>query len=139
MLKTIVKKHPFLKYSLLLIIPLCLSVNVYSEKNHSVYRTQQHSMQSLMIENTNLTAKKYFDSLMKGTIEDRRYAEMYLVGVLDTSEGVSWCDYEQYKTITIDEILFVAFKKLPDVRQNERASSVIVSILKDNFPCEGNK
>ncbi len=130
-----VKKY----FSLLLIIPLCLSMSAYSEKNHSVYLGQQNSMQSLMIENTHLTAKKYFDSLMKGSMDDRRYAEMYLTGVLDASEGVSWCDYKRYKTITIDETLFVAFQKLPDARQSERASSVIVSILKDNFPCEGHK
>lgn len=96
-------------------------------------------MQSLMIENTNLSAKKYFDALMSNSIEDKRYSEMYLLGVLNSTEGVVWCDYGEFKTITIDEILFVEFKKLSDNFLKERASNVIKDILGKKFPCRGQK
>ena len=59
--------------------------------------------QSIVIENTNLSAKNYFNALMGNSADERRYAELYLLGVLDATEGSAWCDYKTYKTITIDE------------------------------------
>lgn len=116
-----------------------ISLNSHAEEIRSPFIKPTNPMQSLMIENTNLSAKKYFDALMSNSIEDRRYSEMYLLGVLDSTEGVVWCDYGEFKTITIDEILFVEFKKLSDNFLKERASNVIKDILGKKFPCRGQK
>lgn len=91
--------------------------------------------QSIVIENTNLTAKDYFNALMGSSIDARRYAELYLLGVLDATEGSAWCDYKTYKTITLDETIFVEFKKLTSNQLEERAATVITKILKKKFPC----
>lgn len=93
------------------------------------------SSQSIVIENTNLSAKDYFNALMGSSIDARRYAELYLLGVLDATEGSAWCDYKTYKTITIDETIFVEFKKLTSSQLEERAATVITKILKKKFPC----
>lgn len=95
--------------------------------------------QSIIYENVNLSASDYFKALISDAIEKRRYAELYLLGVLDATEGTIWCDYKTFKTITIDEVLFTNFKKLTDNELNDRASSVIKKILSKEFPCGGEK
>jgi hypothetical protein len=113
--------------------------SVFSQGNNNKYYKSFSQSQSLIIENTNLTAKRYLNALMDGTTEERKYSEMYLLGVLDSSEGEIWCDYKTYKTITIDEILFVEMKKLSELELNKRASLVIKDILKNQFPCGSKK
>jgi len=95
--------------------------------------------QSIIIENTNLSAKDYFNALMSSSVDERRYAELYFLGVLDATEGSAWCDYKTYKTITIDETIFVEFKKLTNNQLDERAATVITKILRKKFPCRSIK
>lgn len=95
--------------------------------------------QSIIFENTNLKAKDFFNALMIGSIEERRYAELYLLGVLDATEGSVWCDYKTYKTITIDERVFVSLKKLSTHELEGRAATVIKNILNREFPCGRSK
>lgn len=116
-----------------------VSANTFAQAEKSMYFKSKNLNQSLIIENTNLTAMQYFNALMSGSNEERRYSEMYLLGVLDSSEGEVWCDYKTYKTITIDEILFVEMKKLSGNGLSERASIVIKDILKNKFPCRSIK
>ena len=107
--------------------------------NNSGLIKSNNPTQSLMFENINYPAQSYFNALMGNSLEDRRYAEMYLLGVLDSTEGSIWCDYKTYKTITIDEMLFVEFKKLTRDDLNERASKVITNILRRKFPCRSKQ
>lgn len=95
--------------------------------------------QSVMFENTNLKAKDYFDALMSSSIDEKRYAELYFLGVLDATEGSVWCDYKTYKTITIDERVFVNLKRLSKQELEERAATVIKNILSREFPCRRSK
>jgi len=64
---------------------------------------------------------------------------LYLLGVMDTTEGKSWCDYRTFKTITLRERIFEELKKPDDSRLDVRASSVIENILNQRFPCVGKK
>jgi hypothetical protein len=57
--------------------------------------------QSIVFENTNLTAKDFFNALMHGSIEERRYSELYLLGVLDATEGNIWCNYKSTKPLPL--------------------------------------
>lgn len=95
--------------------------------------------QSIVFENTNLTARDFLNAMMSDSIEDRRYSELYLLGVLDATEGSIWCDYKTYKTITIDERLFANFKLLSQQQLDERAAVVIKNVLRKEFPCGGIK
>lgn len=95
--------------------------------------------QSIIIENTNLSARDYFRALMSSSVEERRYAELYFLGVLDATEGNVWCDYKTYKTITLDSMVFSELKKLNEQQLAQRASTVISNILKKKFPCGGNR
>lgn len=93
------------------------------------------STQRQFIDHTNLTAEDFFAAYMSQTVEERRYAELYLLGVLDATEGIGWCDYRTFKTTTLGEEIFAGFKALDPARLKARASHVIAEILARRFPC----
>lgn len=111
----------------------------YANSSSATFTKPLAPTQSIIIENTNLTAKNYFNVLMSDSVDERRYAELYLLGVLDATEGSVWCDYKTYKTIIIDETIFVELKKLSGQQLDKRAATVIKSILSQKFPCRSIK
>ena len=70
---------------------------------------------------------------------ERMNAELYLLGVMDTTEGKAWCDYRTFKTVTLRERIFEEFKKLKNNQFDKRASSVIDEILSQRYPCGRKK
>lgn len=95
--------------------------------------------QRVFIDNINLSAQDFFSAYMSKSVEERRYAELYLLGVLDSTEGASWCNYRTYKTTTIAEEIFLGFQKLDGQSQEKRASHAISEILSNKFPCGGRQ
>ncbi len=93
----------------------------------------------ITFDSINLTAKRFFKSYMSGSADERKSARLYLLGVLDATEGKSWCDYQTFKSITLGETVFLAFKKLNSQQLNERASHVIADILSQSYPCRRAK
>lgn len=93
--------------------------------------------QRLIIENNNLSAEAFFSAYMSKNLTERRYAEMYLLGVLDATEGRAWCDYQRFKTITLGEVIYSGFKKADAKQLSARAAYVITDILSQHFPCKG--
>ena len=91
--------------------------------------------QRLFIDNINLTAEDFFAAYMSQAVEERRYAELYLLGVLDATEGIGWCDYRTFKTTTLGEEIFAGFKALEPARLKARAAHVIADILARRFSC----
>ena len=81
--------------------------------------------QSIVIDHTNLTARKYIGAVASKSQEQRRYAE-----------GRAWCDYQKYKTITIEETLFAEPKKLPNRALDAGGGEMIAELLSKKFPCE---
>ena len=111
----------------------------YAEDSSADFTKPLPPNQSIIFENTNLKAKDYFNALMSSSIEERRYAELYFLGVLDATEGSAWCDYKTYKTITIAERVFVNLKRLSKRELEGRAATVIRNILSMEFPCGRSK
>ena len=93
----------------------------------------------LTVDSVNLRAEQFFKSYMSDDPRERENAELYLLGVMDATEGKSWCDYRTFKTITLRERIFEEFKKLDSRRLNERASKVIQDILSRRYPCGRTK
>lgn len=85
----------------------------------------------------NLPAEKFFSAYTSDNVGDRHYAEIYLLGVLEATENISWCSYQKFKTGTIDEVVFEGLKKISEGEKKQRAATVIVSILGRKFPCKG--
>lgn len=97
--------------------------------------TPLSASQNLIIENTSITAGEFWDAYTSELHEQRQRAQLYLIGVLDATEGVYWCDYRQFKSVTLAETIFSEFEDLDVTRRGERASKSIVEVLAKNFPC----
>ncbi len=92
----------------------------------------------LLIKNTNLSARDFWESYMSKDVEQRRLAEMYLIGVLDASEGNFWCSYSAALPGSIQELLYLDFKE-KGFNSKKRASKFIVNSLSKRLPCKDKK
>lgn len=117
--------HMFLA-SVLLVLSSPVS---YANDNATPSDLQLLARDGITINSVNLTAKQFFKSYTSDHADERRSAELYLLGVMDATEGKSWCDYKTFKSDTLRGRIFEAFKKLESHRLNERASKVIENIL----------
>ncbi|MEW5757569.1 MAG: Rap1a/Tai family immunity protein [Pseudomonadota bacterium] len=104
-----------------------------------VVAEQTLSIDKITADSVNLSARQFFQSYMSTDANERKSAELYLLGVMDTTEGKVWCDYRTFKTITLRERIFEEFKKLNSSHLDERASSVIERILTRRYPCGRKK
>lgn len=93
----------------------------------------------LTVDSVNMQAEQFFKAYMSNDARERENAELYLLGVMDATEGKSWCDYRTFKTITLRERIFEEFKKLNDRQLRQRASTAIQDILSRRYPCGRTK
>lgn len=98
-----------------------------------------HESQSLIIENSDFSVASFQAAALSTNITERRYAEMYLLGVMDASEGRDWCDYKTIQTITVDEAVFTGLKEYIKDRKNMRAATAIKEVLSQKFSCRMQK
>lgn len=68
----------------------------------------------------------------KDRVEQER-ARMYLLGVLDATEGRVWCSYGVAKTDSLQELVFEALKKSPP---ESRAATEAEVALAKTLPCK---
>lgn len=87
----------------------------------------------------NLSAADFLPEFTSPSPERRTSARLYLLGVLDSTEGKSWCSYNQLKTVTINEFIFEYLQKQPAEKLKTRAAVLIEEALKHHFPCKGTK
>lgn len=92
--------------------------------------------QRMISQNLSLTTEKFFRAYMSQNVEQRRLAEMYLIGVIDASEGESWCDYTIASPDAIQEQVFIGLKNVLKNSPKERASVAIRSRLEELLPCK---
>jgi hypothetical protein len=76
-----------------------------------------------------ITVRQFMSLFYSDRQEDRRYAELFLAGVLYTIEGKSWCGYARTKSVSILDVLHTGLGQLGESRYNERAASVITEIM----------
>lgn len=93
----------------------------------------------ITVDSVNLSGKDFFRSYMSRIPEERATAELYLLGVMDATEGGLWCDYRTFKTITLRERVFLEFKEMDVAKLNERASKIVEEILSRRYPCKKDK
>jgi hypothetical protein len=82
------------------------------------------------------TAKKFLSLYLSDNPEDRRFAEFFMVGVVQATEGKGWCDAKKLKTDTLLSALHTPLLKLDESKCNERAADVISHLLHDFSPCQ---
>ena len=92
--------------------------------------------QRMIANNFALTTESFFKAYMSADIEQRRLAEMYVVGVIESTEGESWCGYKTASPDAIQEQVYTALKKALETSPKARASTVIKSHFKQLLPCK---
>lgn len=107
-----------------------------SMANESAITMPHSDNQRLIASNLSLTTESFFKAYMSTDMEQRRLAEMYVIGVIDSSEGSSWCGFEIASPDAIQEQIYIALKSSSEISPKERASTAIVSHLKKTLPCK---
>lgn len=123
-------------FKLALIIVTALSASIQADPVPPYFTTTPFPNQRLFIENINLSAKDFSIAYMSKSEAERRYAELYFLGVLDATEGTLWCSYKKFKTDTIGETIYLTLKDLKPAQQTERASKIITRTLSTRYPCK---
>lgn len=94
---------------------------------------------ALTSDSVNLSGKDFFRAYANPDRQVSERARLYMLGVSDAGEGRVWCGYKRFSTATLQEFVYEYFRKLPEGRLNERASTLIQEALKSNFPCTPTK
>lgn len=92
--------------------------------------------QRLITVNRDISTENLFSVYMGSDVAQRRLAEMYVVGVLDTSEGTIWCGYEKVSPDGIQEQVLQALKSGLETMPKARASDAIKARFTDLFSCK---
>jgi len=90
-------------------------------------------------DSVNLSGQIFLTDFVSANPEIRSNARLYLLGVMDATEGKSWCDYKTLKTASLDEFVFESLKKLTPEQLNRRAAVLIEEALHKTFPCKGTR
>lgn len=84
----------------------------------------------------NLSGQAFLDGFASSQAEIRLPSRVYLLGVLDATEGKSWCGYSILKTASLHEFIFEQLKKQSAKQLEQRASALIEEALHYSFPCK---
>ncbi|MEK0166606.1 Rap1a/Tai family immunity protein [Pseudescherichia vulneris] len=88
----------------------------------------------------NLSGERFLNAWLSKTDERERIkANMYLLGVMDATEGKAWCSYKLALPGSLREGLFDYMNKLSSERKKERASVLITEALAKDLPCGETK
>lgn len=92
--------------------------------------------QAITVSQVNLSGALFLEKLVSKDPVVRASAELYMLGVLDTTESKTWCEYKKFKISTIKEYVYEFIRKLPASRMSERASNLIQEAVNHHFPCK---
>ncbi|EQC2550777.1 Rap1a/Tai family immunity protein [Enterobacter sichuanensis] len=85
----------------------------------------------------NLSAARFASAWLSKTNERERIkADMYLLGVVDASEGKAWCKGHPILPNTIHEFLYSRFAHLSEQEGKRRASEIITDGMGELSPCQ---
>ena len=83
-----------------------------------------------------LTAERFFNAWNnKENERERIKADMYLLGVLDATDGKEWCSNNKILPGSVQEFVDSQLAKLKPEQRALSASEVIVKSLAEYFPC----
>ncbi|ELY2605413.1 hypothetical protein SMB68_004067, partial [Salmonella enterica subsp. enterica serovar Kentucky] len=89
---------------------------------------------SLTPDALNLSGNDFFKFWVSGNQRDKLRAGVYLLGVEDATENKLWCGYALFKTLTLNELVYVSLKNKTNEELNSRAAELIINKLIE-YPC----
>lgn len=113
-----------------------ITLSSCSVANENSISIPEGESQRMIAANRSVTTETLLTAYMNSNVEQRRLAEMYVIGVLDSTEGESWCGFKIASPDAIQEQVYVALKKGITTSPKKRASIVITSHLKGLLPCK---
>jgi len=99
-------------------------------------RIPESDSQRMIAGNLAVTVRSLSKAYMSPDLEQRRLAEMYVAGVLDSTEGQSWCGFSVASPDAIQEQVYAALQKSVKTSPEKRASTAIKSHLTELLPCK---
>jgi hypothetical protein len=113
---------------------LSLFIPSHAVESPSVFETSE----LISIDSNNLSAEAFWQAYTSSVRADKYAARHYLLGVMDATEGKTWCSYQQFKTLSLRDYLNGYFNKLTKSQLQQRASLVIEAALIELSACKGN-
>lgn len=95
--------------------------------------------QRLISQNLSMTTEDFMVLYMSDNVNHRRLAEMYLIGVIDSSEGITWCSFNIASPNAIQEQAYLGLQETLKTKPSTRASKSIISKLNKYLPCKEQK
>ena len=120
---------------------LILSLSLISMAAESVAVQPQalsNKPELISIDSVNLTAARFWQAYNSADDTDKYAARFFLLGVMDATEGKTWCSYQQFKTISLRDYLNGYFNNLTESQLQLRAATVIETALVELNACKGN-
>lgn len=115
------------------ILSSCSSIEV------NAIQLPEDDKQRAFTTNLDVKSQALYDAYMSSDVKQRRLAEMYVAGVLDSTEGVFWCSYNVASPSAIQEQVFAALRSSIKVFPDLRASNAIINKLSNLLPCKEQK
>lgn len=69
----------------------------------------------------------------------QRYAEGYMAGIADATQGKVWCAPPILKEGEIDERVYLALRALPADQLKRNAATLVLDHLSTTFPCPARR
>lgn len=121
-----IRRIVLVKVAKLIVLFLLSSCSVAGD---SEIKTPAVDTQRLVSGNLDWNIESFMKAYRSKDVSQRRLAEMYLIGALDATEGVSWCGYgiASPGPGAIQEQAFLGLKKVVKSSPEMRASIAIIS------------
>lgn len=116
---------------------LCLILVTSAQGDSAGVKIPGGDKERLLINNFAFSVSDFLVAYMGNDINQRRLAEMYLIGALNASEGKEWCSYRGLLPTSIQEEIYIGFK-YKTFDPNQQAVDAILSIMSDTLPCQEN-
>lgn len=119
------------------IIPLIGFIFAAAAKSEETIPTV-YDKNSLWDSHGPISVKQIDQALKSGKKLEQRLAYLYMYGVLDTTEGVLWCNRSMGPG-GVKELSVHAINKSVETNPDERAATVIIAQFKKVAPCKEEK
>lgn len=140
------KAHKKLMILISALLPLCSAQSVNAEMfeypsatslPYDDTRVFQRDTSLLTGYDFKLSAERFASAWFSKTNERERIkADMYLLGVLNNSEGTTWCESKQILPNSRYEMLYPYFSNLTAEQKKQQASTLIVAAMAEVMPCK---
>lgn len=102
----------------------------------------EHSItiqETLLAKSRNISGKDFSVLYMSKDPLKRQLAEMYINGVLDTTEGKTWCSYNIASPDAVQEQIYMILKETSKDHLQKRVSEIISDAFSKTLPCRAAK